>query len=148
MDFQFGSEEEKTISNIVLKMGDSFGVTSGGTVYATNVNLTGDIYADYIYADDGTIGGWAIGPSSISGGNTTLYNTGKIDAGDTSIGTNGKLTSTDADITGTITANEGKIGGWFISETSIYGTGSGGNVSISPTAVTVGEGTGGGANPA
>jgi hypothetical protein len=48
MEFKFGNKEKESISDIVLKMGDSFGVTSDGTVYATNVNLTGNIYANYI----------------------------------------------------------------------------------------------------
>lgn len=70
-----GGTERK---NLMFAIGADFGVTNTGTVYAKNADITGNIYADYIEADDGTIGGWTIGTSTISGGKTILNSNGSV----------------------------------------------------------------------
>ena len=52
-------------------MGNNFGVTDEGIIYANSANIKGAIYADTgtfngtITAGDGNIGGWEIGPTSL-----------------------------------------------------------------------------------
>ena len=45
--------------------GKNFGVTKMGTLYASNADITGNIYADYIEAESGLVGGWKIGEESL-----------------------------------------------------------------------------------
>lgn len=56
-----------------IEIGSNFSVTTGGSLTAVNVDLTGDIYADYLECDDGKIGGWTITETGISSGTTRLY---------------------------------------------------------------------------
>lgn len=65
----------------MFAIGSGFGVTKAGKLYARNANIGGSIYADYIEAGDGTIGGWTIGTTSLSAGGCTLNSNGTISGG-------------------------------------------------------------------
>lgn len=111
--------------------------TQNFTLSATNGNIT---------AIAGTVGGWTLASTTLTGGNATLANTGIltlgtgtdvaiIDAADATyrlaIGHStyasapfrvtkaGALTATSATITGSITGTSGSIGGWTIDSDSI-----------------------------
>jgi hypothetical protein len=88
-------------------MGDNFGVTESGTVYAKGAYVGGNIYADYIEANNGTIGGWVISGDGISKGKMKIFSKGSngtITADKFSVDVNGVLTATDATLT-TLTVN-------------------------------------------
>lgn len=83
--------------------------------------------AGALTSTSGSIGGWSIESSTLTGGNITLNSNGSISGGSTytwSIGTNGYatfngITGNNANISGTITtgnltATGGQIGGWNI----------------------------------
>ena len=107
-----------------------FEVTSSGTLYAN-----GGYFRGKINANGGYIAGWKINSSTITGGNITLNSNGSLSGGDSShqwsIATNGYatfngITANSATVTGKVTANEGKIGNWSISNGAI----SNGNVTL------------------
>jgi len=55
---------------------------ASGNLTATNVKVTGSIKASYIHASTaGTIGGWSIGATALTGGAITLSSTGYIEVG-------------------------------------------------------------------
>jgi hypothetical protein len=55
-------------------MGENFGVTAAGTLYAANAVISVNITATTLTATQGgTIGGWNINPTSLSKGSMTLY---------------------------------------------------------------------------
>jgi hypothetical protein len=88
-------------SDVVLRMGSSFAVTSTGVLYASNANITGAITG-------GTIDG-----AGITGGSLSI---GKLDSGgyNFTVTEAGVMTAQSATIKGNITASSGKIGGWNI----------------------------------
>lgn len=113
---------------------------SNGNLIATNANLSGEITAT-----KGSIAGWTIiSDKMYTTGSGKYTGIGKYGsayafwAGATSndngnsavfkVGHTGKLTATDADITGTITATNGKIGRYDITSTYLM-TNSGSNAS-------------------
>lgn len=113
---------------------------SNGNLIAKNANLSGQITAT-----KGTVAGWTIiSDKMYTTGSGKYTGIGKYGsayafwAGATSndngnsavfkVGHTGKLTATDADITGTITATNGKIGRYDITETYLM-TNSGSNAS-------------------
>jgi hypothetical protein len=108
-----------------------FRVTPAGALTASNATVTGTINANA-----GSIGGWALGASALTGGNATLHSTGylnlgtgndiaRLDAADATyrlwvghatassapfrVTKAGALTASNATITGTINANAGNI---------------------------------------
>lgn len=92
------------------------------------------VFQGRIEATDGHIGGWTIGATALTSGgvgisSTTATNGVSFWAGNATptsapfrVLNGGKLYATDADITGTITATAGKIGGWSISGNNLVGT--------------------------
>lgn len=129
----FGATESQSWA---LGIGTSFGVTKAGSLYATGANITGKITAT-----GGTIGNWNIGTSHIgsvanqgyfylySAGSTSNYWISCYKKNDTSssykkvfsITKTGQLYSSDAEITGKITANAGSIiAGWETTE-NVFG---------------------------
>lgn len=145
--------------------GSNFGVTKMGTLYAKNADISGDIYADYIEADSGVVGGWKIGTDSLYygaelekdatvklngangtitlGSNFSATNTGVVTATNANLYTMTAYTATIKNnltvAAGTGTGNEGNL--------SVAGTTSlSGNITISGTsqltgAVTIGANT-------
>ena len=111
-----------TSRSVVLRMGSQFGVAADGTLYASNAIIKGDIYADYIEASDGKVGGWSIGTNTLTGGGVTLNSsTGTISGGTVSgskivCGSNFEVSST-----GTITAKDGTVGGWKLGASTLTG---------------------------
>ena len=113
-----------------------FAVNYKGKLTAKNADVTGTITTDDITATGGTIGGWTISSSKIYAGDAntgvcvmqkpTSSNTYVFAAGGTShdsyascpfrVTKAGKLTATDADIKGKITATSGTIGGCSIED--------------------------------
>lgn len=115
----------------VITAGENFGVTKDGALYANDANITGAFTIT-----DGGIGGMTIDSDTIStttsgmSSNTSKY---AFWAGETNgsygttstnakfkVGHDGKLTASNADITGKITASDGTIGGWKIGEDRLY----------------------------
>ena len=109
-----------------------------GKMTANNVELTGKITATEGYIGGST--GFTINSTSITNGKTAYNETSNngVYIGTDGIGLgkgkfyvtkNGALTATDATITGTITASDGKIGGWSINSGKIY-AGDGSDVKV------------------
>ena len=92
------------------------------------------VFQGRIEATDGHIGGWSISATTLTSGgvgmsSATVTNGVSFWAGNTTptsapfrVLNGGKLFSTDAEITGTITATAGRIGGWNISGNNLVGT--------------------------
>ena len=74
-----------------------------------------------ITADKGTIGGWTITTSGLQNSSGTIrLSTSSLQVGDNfSVSSSGRLTANNANITGQITADSGRIGGWRISDDRI-----------------------------
>ena len=88
--------------------------------------------AGALTSTSGSIGGWTIGGSTLTGGNITLNSNGSISGGSTytwSIGTNGYATFNGATVTGNITASSGKIADYTINGAQLIGN----NVGLSGT---------------
>jgi len=136
-----------------------FRVTSAGVLTATGVDITGTITANSgsftgtvstsnITATGGTVGGWSLSSTSLTGGNTTIASAGDITLGTGEnvarlsssdpayrlwlggstastapfrVTSTGAVTANDANISGTVTATSGAIGGWVLSSTSFTG---------------------------
>jgi hypothetical protein len=142
-----------------------FRVTSTGSLTATSANITGTISTSDITATGGTIGGWGLSSTSLTGGDTTIAATGDITLGTGAnvarlsssdpayrlwlggstastapfrVTSTGAVTATDANISGTVTATSGAIGGWVLSSTSFTG----GDTTINSTGdITLGAGS-------
>ena len=123
--------ERDTTKAIEFSSGN-FYVTYDGKIHATEAYISGEIQAS-----SGKIGGWTIGSSTLSSGGITLQSgTGSnayIQVGRNklngdgsasfgsrlSISSDGTLTCSNANVTGTIVATSGKIGNWFIKNGNI-----------------------------
>lgn len=110
-----------------------FQVNGDGSFTATKATITGKITTSDITATGGTIGGFTITDKYITKTKKTYNDTSSgvyLGTDGIGLGANkfyvtsaGKLTATDATITGKITATSGYIGGttgWTIGSTSIY----------------------------
>ncbi len=86
------------------KSGTYFYVTNGGKLSCKNAEVRGNITADRLECDNGEIGGWTISSSSLRGGSTYLYSSGRIVCDD-------------------LNCDGGSIGGWTIGEDSISASG-------------------------
>lgn len=116
-----------------------FVVTRDGFLYAKNARIKGNIEADTLTANkSGTIGGWTISSNQLTANNgrvgmassgTYAFWVNSVSGDDTkfSVTHGGKLSCTNADVEGKITADSGTIGGWTINTTSLYS----GNVKLS-----------------
>jgi len=110
---------------------NKFYVTSAGKLTAEDAIIKGKITTSDITATGGTIGGFTISSSyltkdkkSYSDANDGVYigTTGiGLGKGKFYVTSAGKLTATDAVITGKITSTEGTIGGWTIGNNIISG---------------------------
>ena len=101
----------------------TFAVTKTGVLYARDATIKGDIAADTLTCNDGTIGGWTIDSNGFRNSSNTVYlrNNGSMQVGSNfSVTSNGILTASGASISGTITATSGTIGGWTIGTSSIH----------------------------
>lgn len=121
-----------------------FRVSPAGALFASSATITGTITSTA-----GTIGGWTINSTTLTGGSATLDSAGKLTLGTTTnvvildaadatyrlvVGDStyasapfrvtkaGAVTATNATITGTVTATAGAIGGWTITSTRIAST--------------------------
>lgn len=93
----YSSNPDTTTPNTYLKLSD-------GTFSFANGKLTYDgktLNVSEIYATTGSIGGWTINRTSLSSGNTILYNNGQITCGSL------------------YAQNSGKIGNWSISSSGL-----------------------------
>lgn len=127
-----------------ISLGDSFSVDAEGNVIAASGSFTGEINAE-----SGTIGGFTISSDSIIGENGgIMLSPDRLAYGNNFEVTNdGILTAneanlTNANISGTLTSVTGTIGGFTITEDSLYngsdslgGTG----VYISPNGISCGD---------
>lgn len=86
------------------KSGTYFYVTNGGKLSCKNAEVRGNITADRLECDNGEIGGWTISSSSLQGGSTYLYSSGRIVCND-------------------LNCDGGSIGGWTIGKDSISASG-------------------------
>ena len=125
--FWAGASSSSTASNPVFTGSSYFYVTNTGEMNCRNAVVNGTITAD-----KGTIGGWTITASGLQNSSGTIrLSTSSLQVGDNfSVSSSGRLTANNANITGQITADSGRIGGWRISEdyiragsTYLYATG-------------------------
>ena len=126
----FGDNKEKYIylssthNTYPLRIGENFSVKWDGTVIAYSGTFKGTIEAS-----SGKVGAWTISETdenkgALYAGDTYLYPNGRIEAGNDGnfkVSSSGNLTAKNANITGTINADDGSIGGWEIDETSLNG---------------------------
>lgn len=114
--FWAGASPSSTASNPVFTGSSYFYVTSTGEMNCRNAIVNGTITAD-----KGTIGGWTITTSGLQNSSGTIkLSTSSLQVGDNfSVSSSGRLTANNANITGQITADSGRIGGWRISDDRI-----------------------------
>ena len=95
-----------------LKVGRNFSVDTSGYMTVKNADITGSIYADYISANDGTIGGWAITSNGLYSDDVTLSSSGGITAKEVTIQTRTVDYSFNAagQITGVTVTDQNNIG--------------------------------------
>lgn len=114
--FWAGASSSSTANNPVFTGSSYFYVTSTGEMNCRNAIVNGTITAD-----KGTIGGWTITTSGLQNSSGTIrLSTSSLQVGDNfSVSSSGRLTANNANITGQITADSGRIGGWRISDDRI-----------------------------
>lgn len=114
--FWAGASSSNTANNPVFTGSSYFYVTSTGEMNCRNAIVNGTITAD-----KGTIGGWTITTSGLENSSGTIrLSTSSLQVGDNfSVSSSGRLTANNANITGQITADSGRIGGWRISDDRI-----------------------------
>lgn len=114
--FWAGASSSSTANNPVFTGSSYFYVTSTGEMNCRNAIVNGTITAD-----KGTIGGWTITTSGLENSSGTIrLSTSSLQVGDNfSVSSSGRLTANNANITGQITADSGRIGGWRISDDRI-----------------------------
>jgi len=143
-----GSITTGTLSAITITAGsgaNSFNVSSSGVMSAQGAYIKGNITADSgtfngsIYANTGAFGtlsgstlvnGWSIGATGLTGVGTATITGGLIQGSSITVPNSGawkfavdsagSLQAVNANITGTINASAGTIGGFTIGSTSIY----------------------------
>ena len=96
-------------------------IASDGTAEFNDVIVRGTIYAN-----EGAVGGWTIGATTLSAANLILDSTGNIrtnnyvhDSAGWKIASDGTAEFNDVTVRGTIYANEGSIATWTITESEI-----------------------------
>ena len=106
-----------------ISIGGNFVVGTNGVLTATGANFTGSINAGSSITGTNISGGTITGTTIKNTNNTfSIDDNGNISGGSITIGDNfkvtndGKLTAKSANITGIITATDGKIGGYTIGE--------------------------------
>ena len=132
-----------TGTNVVFWAGGSqttapYRVLANGTLYATGATISGNItatsgsFTGAIYASGGTIGGWTIGSNSIynlngttgmasgTGSTVAFWAGGSQTIAPFRVTVDGYLYANNANISGTINATLGIIGGWVIGSASLY----------------------------
>lgn len=126
--FWAGGSTASTASGPVFSGSSYFYVTSSGEMVCRNAQVNGNITAT-----GGTIGDWIISNGRLQNSSGTVYlsSSGGLQVGNNfSVSSSGRLTANNANITGQITADSGRIGGWRIGEdyiragsTYLYDTG-------------------------
>jgi len=131
-------------SDFSLKSGGNFSIESGAelTIRSNNLNIykgeDGQYHADFlgeIITDEGTIGGWTIKEGQLHSGASTSYVELNSDANQEYViyaGSetyanapfrllkDGSLYASTGEFSGTITATDGKIGGWIIDSSGMH----------------------------
>ena len=110
-------------SNGLAISASNFSVSTNGSITASNALLTGTITSSA-----GKIGCWNLSSTSIYSGSNTHNNTSSIYFGTLGLSIKDKfvvtsagvLTATGVNMSGTLTSSAGLIGGWSLTETSIY----------------------------
>ena len=105
-----GTVSSATITGGSITIGDNFSVDTNGNLYANNGTFTGTITASNI---------------SASGEGGAGY----------SLSSAGLLSATGVDLTGKITATEGRIGPWYIGDLGISSAESGGSVVLTTSGI-------------
>ena len=96
---------------------ETFKVASNGAVTASNLNIRGGSIIIGSHFTVNTAGGVTASALNIRGGSSTIGSRFSVDS-------SGNMTATNATLSGTITANAGKIGGFNIKSSAIWnGTG-------------------------
>ena len=115
-----------TISGGSLSIGDNFTVDTSGVLTAKGANISGTITAN-----NGTIGGYTIDSYTLKGDDVGMSSNSAYAfwAGSSTdkdapfkVGHNGWLYASNANITGTISATKGKIGGYTIGDYILSGS--------------------------
>ena len=108
-----GLSSSGTVDSYAIWAGSSiaslapFRVQRNGTVIMTSLTATGANITGIINANEGTIGGWTISEDGISSGDTTFHSNGRIES--TNVEISGQLSVTDG----------GSIGGWSVTDNSL-----------------------------
>lgn len=117
--------------NMIAKSG-----TFSGTLEAVDGTFCGTLTSVYINSvRGGTIGGFNITENSLTGSNVVISPSNLKYGNNFIVDSNGKLTATAANITGSITATSGSIGGFSISENGLVSD----YVKITPSILTYGN---------
>ena len=111
--FWSGADSGNTGNEPVFTGASYFYVKNTGEMTCRNAVVNGTIIAD-----EGTIGGWTITSYGLENSSGTIkLSTSSLQVGDNfKVSSSGRLTANNANITGQITADSGRIGGWRISE--------------------------------
>lgn len=83
----------------------TFAVSKTGVLYARDATIKGDITADTLTCNDGTIGGWIIDSNGFRNSSNTVYlrNNGSMQVGDNfSVSSNGSLTARTGNFYGNV----------------------------------------------
>ena len=121
-----GNISGTTISGGSLSIGDNFTVDTSGVLTAKGANISGTITAN-----NGTIGGYTIDSYTLKGDDVGMSSNSAYAfwAGSSTdkdapfkVGHNGWLYASNANITGTISATKGKIGGYTIGDYILSGS--------------------------
>ena len=98
----------------MISVGNTFGVTKAGVLYATGANISGTLTA----GSGSTIGPWNITANSIyKGTSESFYTSGVMYFGDSGLSLGNTFKVTNA---GKLTATDATIGPWNVTSTSIY----------------------------
>ena len=118
---------QDTLNNWLVTVGSNFGITEAGAMYA-NAGKIGNwnIEVNKLTSVSGKVGlssntnqpaFWA---GSDTYGGPDLATPHEIDGTKFYVTHDGYMCAREANITGTITANDGKIGGWFLDDYKLY----------------------------
>ena len=124
-----GSENQ---SGWAITVGETFGITTGGKLYATGGKIAGwDITSERIESQlKDSNARIYIGSASYTTSDFWIAARDEENNRTFSISKKGQLTATKANITGTITATAGHIGGWTITSNRIYSLAEGSSAAL------------------
>ena len=116
-DINSSAYNGKTVDQIITSMNSNSNIRSYMGFADSGLYIKGNITASSISAASGYIGGWQIGSSTLTGGQTTLNSNGTITVGGTTIGADGSISTGSAfsvDGSGNVTMTSCKVDGQYV----------------------------------